>query len=104
MSKVIPYYLNVPDPLYDRMRKFPKVNWRDVAIEAFQKRLEELEAESGQNPDTMSKEDFAAFLQWASAVVSQWPQWKQNVLKNSMRPTRSSPRVPVCNDYPTPRH
>jgi hypothetical protein len=36
--------------------------------------------------------------EWAAAEVATWPKWKQNILEDSAKPTRDTPRPPVQLD------
>ena len=37
-------------------------------------------------------------INYASRIVSQWPEWKRNILTHSSQPTNSLARNPVSND------
>lgn len=41
------------------------------------------------------RESFLAHLEQASATVATWPEWKQNVLRDSDKPEVSTPRTPI---------
>jgi hypothetical protein len=48
--------------------------------------------------DTKKNENIAKVIQEADKIVSTWPKWKQNILKQSGRPTVSTTRKPIAND------
>lgn len=41
----------------------------------------------------MKNVDLREHCQWASDIVKTWPKWKQNLLRDSLKPTRSTPRT-----------
>lgn len=49
------------------------------------------------NAEERSKH-FREFLEWATKEVASWPEWKRNVLGNSMKAQNDTPRKPVVND------
>ena len=38
------------------------------------------------------KKKFIEHLETASKIVATWPKWKQNILRDSQKSTRSEPR------------
>ena len=45
----------------------------------------------------MSKEEIRERMEAATVLVKAWPEWKQNILAQSSRPTVSTPREPVSS-------
>ena len=45
----------------------------------------------------MNEKHIQAEMARASKIVKSWPDWKQNILIDSSKPTNSTPRVPVTD-------
>jgi hypothetical protein len=45
----------------------------------------------------MTNEEFAKVYESAKAIVSTWPEWKQNILELASKGTRDTPRPFVDN-------
>lgn len=48
----------------------------------------------------MTSEEFREALELAAAEVATWPEWKRNVVRDSMSPTVPTPRPYVDNSRP----
>jgi hypothetical protein len=45
----------------------------------------------------MTRKEFLEQAEIASKIVSQWPEWKKNILEHSLHPTIKVARTPVDN-------
>ena len=45
----------------------------------------------------MTRKDFLEQAKIASKIISQWPEWKKNILEHSLQPTIKVARTPVDN-------
>ena len=48
----------------------------------------------------MTEQEIKEQIEHAKAVVSQWPEWKRNLLIDSTAASRQQPRTPVVNMKP----
>lgn len=69
--------VEVMDPHYRLAREL------EMCIERSSKRRQE------------SKSSLSAFIQYTTAVVDEWPEWKRNILGNAGKSTVSEPRKPM---------
>ncbi len=45
----------------------------------------------------MTEEELKRHIERVTKLVESWPKWKQDILKNSNKPTVDVPREPVVN-------